>query len=295
LCAARIALCASRCADVFGDDRTARVYWLLLAAPVFLLAFLYLYPLSKVLWLSVTVPTPGFGNFARLYTSDAIGHIVGTTARLSAITTFISLLLGYAIAYAMLHVRQKHAELLLFFVLLSFWLSVLIRAFAWLTLLQNRGVVNTLLLDWGLIDAPLTLVRNEFGVVLGMVHYMIPFAVLPLYANMKGIDPRLVPAARGLGATPGEAFLKVYLPMSVPGLISAGILVFVFSLGFYVTPALLGGGKTIMIAEYIAVQITDTLNWGLGTMLATALLLTVFGLLAVMSFFVDLRKVFGVR
>jgi putative spermidine/putrescine transport system permease protein len=295
LCAARIALCASRCADVFGDDRTARVYWLLLAAPVFLLAFLYLYPLSKVLWLSVTVPTPGFGNFARLYTSDAIGHIVGTTARLSAITTFISLLLGYAIAYAMLHVRQKHAELLLFFVLLSFWLSVLIRAFAWLTLLQNRGVVNTLLLDWVLIDAPLTLVRNEFGVVLGMVHYMIPFAVLPLYANMKGIDPRLVPAARGLGATPGEAFFKVYLPMSVPGLISAGILVFVFSLGFYVTPALLGGGKTIMIAEYIAVQITDTLNWGLGTMLATSLLLTVFALLAVMSFFVDVRKVFGVK
>lgn len=280
---------------MLGDDRTARIYWLLLAAPVFLLAFLYLYPLSKVLWLSVTVPTPGLRNFAKLYTSDAIRHIVGTTARLSAITTFISLLLGYAIAYTVLHVRRRHAEMLLFFVLLSFWLSVLIRAFAWLTLLQNRGLVNTLLLEWGLIDAPLTLVRNEFGVVLGMVHYMIPFAVLPLYANMKGIDPRLVPAARGLGATPGEAFFKVYLPMSVPGLISAGILVFVFSLGFYVTPALLGGGKTIMIAEYIAVQITDTLNWGLGTMLATSLLLTVFGLLAVMSFFVDLRKVFGVK
>ena len=280
---------------MLGDDRTARIYWLLLAAPVFLLAFLYLYPLSKVLWLSVTVPTPGFGNFAKLYSSDAIRHIVGTTARLSAITTFVSLLLGYAIAYAVLHVRQRQAESLLFFVLLSFWLSVLIRAFAWLTLLQNRGLVNTLLLDWGLIDAPLTLVRNEFGVVLGMVHYMIPFAVLPLYANMKGIDPRLVPAARGLGATPGEAFFKVYLPMSVPGLISAAILVFVFSLGFYVTPALLGGGKTIMIAEYIAVQITDTLNWGLGTMLATSLLLTVFALLAVLSFFVDLRKVFGVK
>ena len=124
-------------------------------------------------------------------------------------------------------------------------------------------------------------------------HRLVP--VLPLYANMRGIDPRLVPAARGLGATPVEAFLKVYLPMSLPGLISAGILVFVFSLGFYVTPALLGGGKTIMIAEYIAVQITDTLNWGLGTMLAASLLLTVFVLLAVMAFFVDLRKVFGVK
>jgi putative spermidine/putrescine transport system permease protein len=280
---------------VFSDDRTARIYWLLLAAPLGLLILFYLYPLSKVLWLSVTIPTFGFGNFAKLYTSDAIRHIIGTTARLSAITTVISLLLGYGLAYAMLHVRSRHGEMLLFFVLLSFWLSVLIRAFAWLTLLQSRGLINTLLLDWGWIDAPLALVRNEFGVVLGMVHYMIPYAVLPLYANMKGIDPRLVPAARGLGASPLEAFVKVYLPMSVPGLISAGILVFVFSLGFYVTPALLGGGKTIMIAEYIAVQINDTLNWGLGTMLATSLLLTVFALLAVMAFVVDLRKVFGVK
>jgi putative spermidine/putrescine transport system permease protein len=280
---------------MFTDDRNARVYWLLLATPLLLLALFYLYPLSKVLWLSVTVPTPGFGNFSKLVTSDAIHRIVGTTARLSALTTVVALLLGYLIAYAALHVRSRHGELLLFFVLLSFWLSVLIRAFAWLTLLQTRGIVNTLLLDWGIIDAPLELVRNELGVVLGMVHYMVPYAVLPLYANMKGIDPRLVPAARGLGATPLEAFLKVYLPMSLPGLISAAILVFVFSLGFYVTPALLGGGKTIMIAEYIAVQIVDTLNWGLGTMLATTLLLTVFGMLGLMSFFVDLRKVFGVK
>jgi putative spermidine/putrescine transport system permease protein len=278
-----------------ADDRTAQVYWLLLAAPLFLLALFYLYPLAKVLWLSVTVPTPGFGNFAKLYTSDAIRRIIGTTARISLITTVISLLLGYAVAYAALHVRSRHGELLLFFVLLCSWLSVLIRAFAWLTLLQSRGVVNTLLLDWGVIDAPLPLVRNEFGVVLGMVHYMVPYAALPLYANMKGIDPRLVPAARGLGATPLEAFLKVYLPMSLPGLISAGILVFIFSLGFYVTPALLGGGKTIMIAEYIAVQINDTLNWGLGTMLATTLLLTVFLMLALLGAFVDLRKVFGVK
>jgi putative spermidine/putrescine transport system permease protein len=112
---------------------------------------------------------------------------------------------------------------------------------------------------------------------------------------MKGIDPRLVAAARGLGAKPLVAFWRVYLPQSLPGFISAGMLVFIFSLGFYITPALLGGGKTIMIAEYIAVQITDTLNWGLGTMLATSLLLTVFALLAVMALLVDLRRVFGVK
>jgi putative spermidine/putrescine transport system permease protein len=277
------------------DDRTARIYWFLLAGPLLLLAAFYLYPLSKVLWLSVTVPAPGLTNFGKLYTSDAIQRIIWTTARLSTLTTVIALVLGYLVAYAALHLKSRHGEMLLFFVLLSSWLSVLIRAFAWLTLLQNRGVINTLLMDWGVIGAPLTLVRNEFGVVLGMVHYMVPYAALPLYANMKGIDPRLVPAARGLGATPFEAFWKVYLPMSLPGLISAGILVFIFSLGFYVTPALLGGGKTIMIAEYIAVQINDTLNWGVGTMLATTLLLTIFLMLATMAYFVDLRKVFGVK
>ena len=277
------------------DDRTARIYWLLLAGPLLLLAAFYLYPLSRVLWLSVTVPAPGLSNFGKLTSSDAIQRIIWTTARLSTLTTVIALVLGYLVAYAALHLKSRHGEMLLFFVLLSSWLSVLIRAFAWLTLLQNRGVINTVLMDWGVIGAPLTLVRNEFGVVLGMVHYMVPYAALPLYANMKGIDPRLVPAARGLGATPLEAFWKVYLPMSLPGLISAGILVFIFSLGFYVTPALLGGGKTIMIAEYIAVQINDTLNWGVGTMLATTLLLTIFAMLAIMSYFVDLRKVFGVK
>ena len=277
------------------DPRTRAVYLVLLLAPLVLLAGFYLYPLSRVLWLSVTVPTPGFGNFERLFTSDAIQRIVWTTGKLCVLTTALALVIGYAIAYAAVHLPGRRGELLLFFVLLSFWLSVLVRAFAWLTLLQSRGVVNTALMQMGVIDAPLPLIRNEFGVVLGMVHYMIPYATLPLYANMRGIDPRLVPAARGLGAGPVRAFLRVYLPMSLPGLISAGILTFIFSLGFYVTPALLGGGKTIMIAEYIAVQINDTLNWGLGSMLATTLLLAIFLLLGLMAFFVDLRKVFGVK
>lgn len=277
------------------DARSRRVYLVLLLLPLVVLAALYLYPLSRVLWLSVTVPTPGLENYERLFTSSAIRRVLWTTVRICVLTTAIALLVGYAIAFAALHLPGKRGEMLLFFVLLSFWLSVLIRAFAWLTLLQSRGLINTWLMAAGLIDTPLPLVRNEFGVALGMVHYMIPYATLPIYANMKGIDPRLVPAARGLGAGPIVAFLKVYLPMSQPGLISAGILTFIFSLGFYVTPAILGGGKTIMIAEYIAVQITDTLNWGLGTMLATTLLIAIFAILAAMSALIDLRKVFGVK
>jgi putative spermidine/putrescine transport system permease protein len=277
------------------DVAAHRVYRIFLFAPLVLLAVFYLYPLSRVLWLSVSIPSLGFGNFEQLFASEGIQHVLWTTVRICVLTTAISLLIGYVIAYAALHLAGWRGELLLFFVLLSFWLSVLIRAFAWLTLLQSHGLINTLLMKWGAIQAPLPLVRNEFGVVLGMIHYMIPYATLPLYANMSGIDPRLVAAARGLGASPLQAFLKVYLPMSLPGLVSAAILTFIFSLGFYVTPALLGGGKTVMIAEYISVQINETLNWGVASMLATTLLLSIFAILAAFSAFVDLRKVFGVK
>lgn len=274
--------------------RTDRAYWALVLLPLAALAAFYLYPLGKVLWLSVTVPRPGLGNFEPLLTSSAIHRIILTTARVSVITTAVALVVGYVIAYTLAHASPRHQAWILFVVLLSFWLSVLIRAFAWLTLLQSRGIVNTVLMDLGLISAPLPLTRNEFGVILGMVHYMIPYAVLPIYANMQGIDRRLVPAARGLGATPARAFFHVYLPLSLPGVFCAGILLFIFSLGFYITPALLGGGKTVMIAEYISVQILDALNWGTGTMLAVTLLGTVVLILAAVSRFANLREIFGV-
>jgi len=276
-------------------ERVSRAYWALVVLPLVALSVFYIYPLSKVLWLSVTVPKPGFGNFMLLATSEGVQRILMTTVRLCIITSIIALLMGYLIAYVMAHVSTQHRSWILFVVLLSFWLSVLIRAFAWLTLLQSRGLINTALMQLGLISEPLPLVRNEFGVVLGMVHYMIPYAVLPLYANMQGIDTRLELAARGLGATPLRVFFRVYLPMTVPGIVSAGILVFIYALGFYITPALLGGGKTIMLAEYISIQIIDTLNWGTGAMLATTLLITVVLLLCVVARFVSLRDVFGIK
>jgi putative spermidine/putrescine transport system permease protein len=276
-------------------EKVSRAYWALVVLPLLGLTVFYFYPLSKVLWLSVTVPRPGLGNFTHLLASEGVHRILITTARICIITSFVTLLMGYVIAYVMVHVSPQHRSWILFVVLLSFWLSVLIRAFAWLTLLQSRGVVNTTLLQLGLIAEPLPLIRNEFGVMLGMVHYMIPYAVLPLYANMQGIDQRLVLAARGLGASPLRTFTRVFLPLTMPGIVSAGILVFIFALGFYITPALLGGGKTIMLAEYISIQIIETLNWGAGTALATALLLTVVLLLCLVARFANLREIFGIK
>ena len=149
------------------------------------------------------------------------------------------------------------------------------------------------LIDAGVITDPLPLVWNEFGIVVGMVHYMVPFAVLPMLASMREIDPRLLAAARGLGASRGEVFRRVFLPLSLPGVIAAAVLVFIFTLGFYITPAILGGGKTLMVAEWISLQILDLIRWGLGTMMATVLVLAILVTLAVFSRVVDLRRIFG--
>jgi putative spermidine/putrescine transport system permease protein len=259
------------------------------------MALCYFYPLGKFLSLSLTVPRFGFDNFGRLLTSPAIWHILATTGRICIITTALALIVGYLIAYVMMHVSAQYRTWMLFIVLLSFWLSVLIRAFAWLTLLQSHGILNTALMGVGFIKDPLPLTRNEFGVIVGMVHYLIPYAVLPIYANMQGIDRRLVPAARGLGATSSVAFLRVFVPLTVPGIIAAALLVFIFSLGFFITPALLGGGKTVMIAEYISIQILTVLDWGNAAALATMLLATVFLILAAVSRFANLSEIYGIK
>lgn len=268
-------------------------YWLLILPALFMMVVFFVYPLARVLWVSVTEPAPGLANYGLLFTSPAVQRIIVTTIRICTITSLLTLVLGYLVAYAMVHVTEAHRQWMLFCVLLTFWLSVLVRAFAWVMILRSEGPINAALVGLGLVERPVALVRNEIGVVIGMVHYMLPYAVLPLYANMQGIDRRLVAAARGLGASPLVAFWRVFLPLNRPGIVGAGLLVFVFSLGFYITPAILGGGRTTMIAEYIGIQILATVRWGLATMLASSLLVTVFLMIFLMSRVVSLRRLFG--
>jgi putative spermidine/putrescine transport system permease protein len=283
------------------------VYWLLMLPAVVLLLGFYVWPLLQVLWISLVEITPGaeelaFGNYSLLWTEEGLRRLLWRTARICVITTVITVVLGYIVAYAMVHVGSQQRLLLLFGVLLTFWLSVLIRAFAWILLLRNGGpayeVINLFyepLRDLGLVEGRLRLVRVEAGVIIGMVHYMLPYAILPLFANMQGIDQRVMLAARGLGAGPLGAFGRVYLPLSAPGLVGAFILVFVFSLGFFVTPALLGGGRVVMVSEYIWFSMEQTLRWGLATMLATTVLVATLALVALMARIVDLRTMFGAK
>lgn len=267
--------------------------WLLVLPFLALVVTLFLGPIVNILWLSVTDPEPGLGNYAALVTSDNLAGILWTTIRICVITTVFSVILGYSIAYAMVHVAQGSRNRMLSLLLVSFWISVLVRTFSWLMLLGRKGLVNETLVNIGIISEPVEFMRNELGVLIGMIHYMIPYAVLPLLATMQNIDTRVLSASRSLGATGTQTFWRVYLPLTKPGLVAASLLVFILSLGFYVTPAILGGGKVLMVAEYISVQILVTLRWGTAAMLAALMLFGVLALLFLMSRFMKLSTIFG--
>ncbi|MEE9194276.1 MAG: ABC transporter permease [Alphaproteobacteria bacterium] len=276
-----------------GFHHAGNAYWLLVAPLLVLVIALYAWPVANVLWLSVSDPQPGLQNYGLLVTQPLLGRILWTTVRICIITTLVSVALGYLIAYAMVHLAHRERIWMLTLVLVSFWVSILVRAFAWLTLLGRNGLVNAALVGSGLTDEPVPLVRNEFGVLIGMVHYMVPYAVLPLFVNMQGLDQRIMNASRSLGAGPLRTFGRIYLPLTMPGIFAASLLVFIVSLGFYVTPALLGGGRVLMVAEYVSVQVLVTVQWGTASMLATLLLVGVLALTYILSRFMNLGEAFG--
>ncbi len=268
-------------------------WWALLMPAFLLLTVFYVAPILQVLSISFTEPELGFGNYERILTNRSVQRTLMTTGRIAGITTVLALLLGYAVAYSVTMASERARRWWILCVLVPLWISVLVRAFAWVTLLRRQGLINDALMGAGVIQEPLELVWNEFGIIVGMVHYMVPYAVLPMLSTMREIDPRLMTAARGMGASRWVVFSRVFLPLSLPGVVAAAVLVFIFSLGFYVTPAILGGGKTLMVAEWISVQILDLIRWGFGTMMATVLVVTILVTLGGFSRVVNMRKLFG--
>lgn len=240
-------------------------------------------PIGWLFWLSF-VGDDGFTlvNYERLlHTSYRL--TLTTTFQLAILVTVICLILGYPLAYLASQLPPRWASLVLICVLFPFWTSLLVRTYAWLVLLQRRGLVNELLQSLGITDEPLRLVHNFTGTTIGMVHIMLPFMVLPLYATMKTIDEAYMRAAANLGASPIKAFWQVFVPLSVPGLAAGLIVVFVLSLGFYVTPALLGGGRVMMWAMQIERSIAVYSDWGAASALGVVLLVITLGILWLVS------------
>ncbi|MXN17795.1 ABC transporter permease subunit [Pseudooceanicola sp. GBMRC 2024] len=267
-------------------------YWMLILPALAVMIVFYIWPVLNIWGISVSEPKPGLENYTRMFSSDAVKVSFVLTFRIAAITTLICLVLGYVVAWTISNHASRVTPLMLGLVLLPFWVSVLIRSFAWIVLLGRSGLVNDTLKDWGLISSPIRFMHNETGVLIAMVHVMLPFAILPMMTNMRGIRGAYVQAARGLGASEWRAFRDVYFPQTLPGVFSGGLLVFVLSLGFYVTPALLGGGRVMMISEYITYQIQEFLNWGLGSALSVALLVATAAVLLLAGRFVNLRRTF---
>lgn len=258
-----------------------------------LLAFLilvFLLPLLTMLWRSVSDPSIGVDNYTAIFAESLYTRVLLNTFGIALAVTVITLLLAYPYAYLMTLVPPIWRGVMLVLVLIPFWTSVLVRSFAIVLLLRDTGVLNTLAIDAGLIDEPLTILRTAGGVVFGMVQVSLPFAVLPIYAAMSGIDPRLSLAAQNLGARPSGAFWRIFVPLSLPGVAAGVLLTFIQALGYYITPALLGGPTNMMIGELIVQQVSAVLRYGFGAALATLLLVATLVLLGIAAKFLNLEK-----
>lgn len=254
----------------------------LMAAPlVILLLVLLIYPVGQLLLLSF-YGDQGFSlaQYHRLFESSVYVNVLLITLKISLWTTFFSVVAGYPVAYLISSLSAKRKTSLLFWVLLSFWTSFLVRTFAWVVLLGRNGVVNQLLQALGILDAPANLLYNFGSVLVGMVHALMPLAVLTMLSVMENIDRNLPRAASTLGARPGTAFWKIYFPLSMPGVAAAAIMVFVTAIGFFITPALLGGRKETMITQIIIDQVQQTMNWEFAGAVSVLLLVVVLAVFA---------------
>ncbi|MEM1066771.1 MAG: ABC transporter permease, partial [Pseudomonadota bacterium] len=204
--------------------------------------------------------------------------LYGKTLWMALIITVLTLILGYPLAFHMAHSSTAHANFLMVFVLLPFWTSLLVRTTSWIALLQTNGVVNSTLMALGLTGEPLEMLYTQFSTIIAMTHTLLPFMVLPLYSVMRGIDPSYMRAAMSMGSRPIPAFLRIYLPMSLPGLSAGALLVFIISVGYYITPALVGGTDGQMISNIIAFHMQQSNNWELAAALGSLLLFLIVAL-----------------
>lgn len=253
---------------------------LALPSVVLLLAF-FAVPVALLLARSVTEPQPGLHNYAELLGSGTYARIFVNTFLVATIVTVVTAVVAFPVAWALAILPQTWSRILFGIIVLSMWTNLLARTYAWMVLLQQTGLINRMLIGAGIIDRPLPLVNNLTGVTIGMVYIMLPFMILPLVGTIRRIDPAILQAAALCGATRMQALTRVLLPLAMPGLAAGALMVFVMSLGYFVTPSLLGGTANMMLAEMIVQQVQSLVNWGLGGAAAFILLVVTLALYAV--------------
>jgi putative spermidine/putrescine transport system permease protein len=270
---------------------SARTLALVLILPALAaLALFFFYPIAIMAWRSVSDPSPAV--YLKFFDSPVYLRALFGTIWMSAVVTGVCLLLAYPYAYAMYRASGAVAFLLSILVLLPFWSSLLVRTYAWTIILRDGGIINWTLIRLGLIEAPLTLMGNRFAVILGMSHVLLPFMVLPIYAAMLRFDATLAQAAASLGATRRAILARVFVPLTLPGILAGSLLVFVLSIGFYITPAILGG-RTAFFSTLVVTQISRILDFGFGSALGMILLVVVLAVVGIGARFVPLTDLFG--
>lgn len=252
--------------------------WRALLAPaavaplvLFMIVF-YVLPLGLMLLRSVSEPEWTLANLERVVTNTIYVRSFWITLKISGIVTFFTLLLALPVAYVFRTLARSTVNLLMILVLLPLWTSVLIRTFAWVVILGRTGLVNQALVGLGLVDQPVRLLNTTFAVYLAMVHIMLPYMILPVYAVVKAIDESVIRAALGLGARPMAVFFQVVLPLALPGILAGCLLVFILSIGMFITPALIGGAQDLVVSMLIQQQV-DISNWPFAAALSGVLLL----------------------
>lgn len=264
--------------------------WLAVLPLLTFLALFFLMPVGELLSTAFGDTSFSLQHFHRLFSVPVYTGIIANTFFISAMVTCLCVVISYPVAYAMATVSSNLRKVLLIVVLLPFWTSSLVRTTAWIVLLQKNGMLNTLLTDLNIIDEPIAFVYNLSGVLIGMTHVLMPFIVLPLYASFKSLDTSILRAAESLGASSLTIFRRIILPLTAPGVIAGSLIVFMNSVGYYITPALMGGVKQTMIAQLIADNITKELNWEFAAAISVMLLVIVLSLFFVFQHYFGLEK-----
>lgn len=267
---------------------------LLLPTLVFLLAW-FVAPLTQLLLLSLADPRGPLAAYRELLGTGVYRAIFVRTLVLAFEVTIIGILLAYPTAFLLTRLKGFAFAFAFYCILIPLWISVLVRTFSWMLILGQNGPVNATLLDLGIVERPVSFLFNSSGVIIGMVHVLLPYALVPIYSAMRTIDPRLLRASEGLGATSTATFLRVYLPLTLPGVVAAAAFVFLLALGFFVTPALLGGIQNLTVAMLIDNFVNERLVWPLAAATAFCLLGLILALLLVASRFLQFGQMLVAR
>jgi spermidine/putrescine transport system permease protein len=273
--------------------------WVLLSPSLSAIFFLLVIPVCFIAVYSFWLRTAsGFdeAGFHLKNWSEVLGDsfyriILWQTLRIAAITTLVCIVMGYVPAYFIANTRMRNKGLLLLLLMLPFWVSYIIRTMSWINILGVSGAVNAIFVSLGITGEPLQMLYNEATVILGLVHFLLPFMILNIYVSLQGIDDNLTEAARSLGATPWQAFLEVTLPLSLPGLAAGSLLCFILGAGTYITPIVLGGPSNAMFANLVYDAIITQLNWPLGAALSILLLVLLGSLVVVYNRFVGIQQI----